>query len=127
MVLEAIAPDLYRSDNHSVGFVNHDVICMDGTPYTRFEPEPGFAPEPARWADYTGTYMRNSAVTIRVDGGRLLVDSAGYGEETEAVPVGPDEFACKWGCFRFTRDAAGKVNGKLWWGERFYSPGAALT
>ncbi|HWI63175.1 MAG TPA: serine hydrolase domain-containing protein [Symbiobacteriaceae bacterium] len=127
LVLEAIAPHLYRQRNQAVAFVSPEIISYDGTPATRYEPDPSFTPDPARWSEYVGTYLRNSPVTIRLEEGRLLVDSAGFGEVTEAVPVGPDEFACKWGCFRFTRNEAGQVNGKLWWGERFYAPTASRT
>ncbi|MBN1137785.1 MAG: serine hydrolase [Anaerolineae bacterium] len=98
----------------SVGFVPEGkkaarYLMLNSTPCERFKPDRSFRPDPAAWAAYAGRYTGDDTLTIRVQGGRLLVHSENEGLEMPSVTLSNTRFACDVGLLEFQVAADGSV------------------
>ena len=98
----------------SVGFVGEDgrpvrYLMIDSSPGARYEPDPAFRPDPATWQGYAGRYTGVEGLTVRLEGGRLLVYSDDEGAEVPCVALSNARFACDVGLIEFQVAADGSV------------------
>jgi len=112
--LQALRQDLYcgqkgeDEETISVGFIAEEhgpvqYISVDTAICKRIERDPAFAPDPASWIAYTGTYAKAGLDTyiVRLEGDRLYIYSEVDDKEVILVPVDTTRFVCEWGLFEF--------------------------
>ncbi|MEJ2209718.1 MAG: serine hydrolase [Anaerolineae bacterium] len=98
----------------SIGFVTPaggpvEYVQINSSPCRRFDPDTSWLPDPGGWAAYEGRYAGVENLTVRFEGGQLLVYSEDEGREMPAVPLSDTRFACDVGLLEFQVAADGAV------------------